>query len=57
MQMAAAKSNPVEQKFLLLESLEFLKNASKDEEKLGKMILDNSVSVKSSRQFNEYTGK
>lgn len=46
MQVAASKPNKVEQKSLLLESLDFLKKASEDEEKLRKIIIDNSAAIK-----------
>lgn len=46
MQVAISKPNIVEQKSLLLESFEYLKKSTEDEEKLKKIIIENSASVK-----------
>ena len=48
MQMAASKTSTVEQKSLLLEALEFLKECRKNEDKMQAMILDNAIAVRAS---------
>jgi len=54
MQVAVSKHNKVEQRSLLLESFEFLKKASEDEEKLRKIIIDNSASIKIAEHLMNY---
>ena len=54
MQVASSKGNKVEQKSLLLESLDFLKKASEDEEKLKKIVIDNSAAVKIAEHLMNY---
>ena len=46
MQVALSKHNVVEQKSLLLESLDYIKKSSEDEDKLKKIILENAAAVK-----------
>lgn len=55
--LAVSKSNIVEQKSLLLESLEYLKAAKGSEETLGNLTLENSVYVKAASHFHEYFGR
>jgi hypothetical protein len=57
MQMAASKTSTVEQKSLLLESLEFIRSARKNEEKMRDMILDNAIAVRAAKEFHLYYGK
>ena len=52
--MAMAKSNNVEQKSLLLESLEFLKKARQGEDTLSNLALDNAVYIRAARHYHEY---
>ena len=46
MQVALSKSNVVEQKSLLLESLDYIKKSAEDEDKLKKIILENAAAIK-----------
>lgn len=54
MALAMAKSNNVEQKSLLLESLDFLKKARQQEDTLSNLALDNAVYIKAARRYHEY---
>lgn len=54
MALAMAKSNNVEQKSLLLESLEFLKKARQGEDTLSNLALDNAVYIRAARHYHEY---
>jgi len=55
--MAASKTSTVEQKSLLLEALEFLKECRKNEDKMQAMILDNAIAVRASWEFHLYLNK
>lgn len=57
MALAVAKSNNVEQKSLLLESLEFLKKARQGEDTLSNLALDNAVYIRAARHYHEYFGR
>ena len=54
MQVAVSMDNKVEQKSLLLESFDFVKKAAEDEEKLKKIIIDNSASIKIAEYLMNY---
>jgi len=54
MQVAISKDNPVEQKSLLSESFEYIRKAVEDEEKLKRIIIDNSASVKIAEHIMNY---
>mmetsp|Transcript_13384 Transcript_13384/g.20928 ORF Transcript_13384/g.20928 Transcript_13384/m.20928 type:complete len:190 (+) Transcript_13384:106-675(+) len=57
MALAMAKTNTVEQKSLLLESMEFLKKAKSGEETLANLTLDNAVYIRAARYYHEYFSK
>jgi hypothetical protein len=58
MQVSISKDNSVEQKSLLMESLEYIKKAVEDEEKLKKIIIiDNSAAVKIAEHLTNYEEK
>ena len=46
MQVSVSKDNTVEQKSLLMESFDYIKKCVEDEERLKKIILDNSAAIK-----------
>lgn len=54
MSLAKAKSNNVEQKSLLLESLEFLKKARLGEDGQSERALENAVYLRAARHYHEY---
>jgi hypothetical protein len=57
MHVSVSKDNIVEQKSLLMESLDYLKKAVEDEAKLKKIIIDNSASVKIAEHLMNYEEK
>lgn len=52
--LAFARSNIVEQKSLLLESLESIKKAKQQEEQLSSLALENSIYIKAATHNFEY---
>lgn len=57
MALAMAKTNNVEQKSLLLESLEFLKRARATEDAQTNLALDSAVYIRAARHYHEYFGR
>ena len=55
--MAMSKQSSVEQKSLLIGAIEFLKKADQSEQLLSDLALDNSVFIKSSHFYHQFTGK
>lgn len=57
MLVASSKDNVVEQKSLLLESFEYIKKCSEDEDKLKRIILENAAAVKIANHLMNYEEK
>lgn len=56
MSLAIAKSNVVEQKSLLLESVECLKKARQMEDSMSNLALENAVHICAARKYHQYFG-
>ena len=57
MLVASSKENVVEQKSLLLESFEYIKKTSEDEDKLKRIILENAAAIKIANHLMNFDEK
>lgn len=57
MLVASSKDNVVEQKSLLLESFEYIKKSSEDEDKLKRIILENAAAIKIANHLMNFDEK
>ena len=55
--LAVAKTNIVEQKSLLLESIEYLKKAKAQEEQMAALAVENAIYIKAAAHYHEYLHK
>jgi flagellar biosynthesis/type III secretory pathway chaperone len=52
--LAVAKTNIVEQKSLLLESIEYLKKAKAQEDQMASLAVENAIYIKAASHYHEY---
>ena len=57
MLVASSKDNLVKQKSLLLESFEYIKKSSEDEDKLKRIILENAAAIKIANHLMNFDEK